>query len=188
MAESDRQTDRQGSHSADRQTDRQPGVSQCSQAPVGAGPLPGGAEDRQADEGDGGRDGEGADVPQQEARHPEEPHQHLQHAGHHDGSLDLEQVMWTSIHHPTCEYTSHPDGMISVSILLHLVLAFVLAFLCSIMCSIGGYLSDPGLPDVGGVEGKSPVPINLFCRREEKKQPITAQKSVPSIRHVEEEP
>lgn len=49
-------------------------------------------EQRQADEVDGGRDGERADEFQHEADQPRSPQEKLEQRGHQDGSLDL----WTT--------------------------------------------------------------------------------------------
>lgn len=63
--------------------------SQRGHSPVRTGSLSSRGENRQPDQRDGGRDGERADVLQQQARQAAEPDQNLDAAGDDDGALDL---------------------------------------------------------------------------------------------------
>ena len=55
-----------------------------------AGSVPSCLEDRQADEGHGGGDGQGPDVVQEETRETHQPDDHLHCTGCYDGTLDLQ--------------------------------------------------------------------------------------------------
>lgn len=56
---------------------------------MGTSSLSSRGEDGQSDQRDGGGDGEGADVLQQQPRQPAEADRHLDGAGDDDGALDL---------------------------------------------------------------------------------------------------
>lgn len=73
--------------------------SQSSDAPVASALLPGLDEQRQADEVDGGSDGQGADESEHQAHEPGEAQEELKQRGHQDGSLDLlgtwyQYILW----------------------------------------------------------------------------------------------
>ena len=57
--------------------------------PLSGGHVRADLEQREADQRDGGRDGQGPDVPQDEAHDAREADHHLKHRGHHNGALDL---------------------------------------------------------------------------------------------------
>lgn len=117
------------------------GDSQRRHPPVGASSLCSRGEDGQSDQRDGGGDGEGADVLQQQAWQPAEANHHLDGAGDDDGALDL----------------NHGGGTQMLASPLKLL-----------ALKDNPHLSDAWMPDVSRVHRHAPVSVNLLCKGKKK--------------------
>lgn len=107
------------------------------------GSVSGCGEHRQADQRNGRSDGEWTDVLQKQTWQPTETNHELQKTGGDDGALDLQKQTTQT------EKLSFGCRRVWLSELQRT------------------YLSDTRLPDVGRVEGETPVSIDLLCTRSE---------------------
>lgn len=121
------------------------GDSQRRHPPVGASSLCSRGEDGQSDQCDGGGDGEGADVLQQQARQPAEANHHLDGAGDDDGALDLNHgTSWGRGGGGERQTLASPLKLLALKDNPH--------------------LSDAWMPDVSRVHRHAPVSVNLLCK------------------------